>query len=72
MDNTTDVTMTGEGTNNYLGRSVDGTGDVNNDLITDIYITQIAARAAGRATKINLRPMSNYCDDLSDSKEKEK
>ena len=31
MDNTADVMMTGQATNNYFGRSVSTAGDVNGD-----------------------------------------
>jgi len=48
------------------------TGDVNNDLNTDIYIAQIAARASGRAVKIDLRPMRDYCKDITDIENKKR
>ncbi|MGD8782055.1 MAG: integrin alpha, partial [Ignavibacteria bacterium] len=38
MDAETDVTMTGEGTYNYFGYSVSGTGDVNGDNYDDIIV----------------------------------
>jgi hypothetical protein len=38
MDTTADVTMTGEGTNNFFGRPVAGAGDVNNDGYDDVII----------------------------------
>jgi hypothetical protein len=38
MDNTADVTMTGEATNNYFGYSVSGAGDANNDGYDDVIV----------------------------------
>jgi len=38
MDATADVTMTGEGANNYFGYSVSGAGDVNNDGYADVIV----------------------------------
>jgi hypothetical protein len=38
MDSTANVTMKGEGTNNYFGCSVSGGGDVNNDGYDDVII----------------------------------
>ncbi|RPI02210.1 MAG: T9SS C-terminal target domain-containing protein [Calditrichaeota bacterium] len=38
MDNTADVTLTGEGTSNYFGYSVADAGDVNNDGFADVII----------------------------------
>jgi hypothetical protein len=38
MNNTADVTMTGEASGNYFGRSVSGAGDVNNDGYDDVIV----------------------------------
>ena len=38
MDNTADVTMTGEGTNNIFGNSVSTAGDVNGDGYSDVIV----------------------------------
>jgi hypothetical protein len=38
MDNTADLVMTGETTNNYFGTSVAGAGDVNGDGYTDFVV----------------------------------
>ncbi len=38
MNNTPDVTMTGETTNNFFGRSVSTAGDVNGDGYTDLIV----------------------------------
>ena len=38
MDNTADLTMTGEGIDNYFGNSVSNAGDVNNDSYDDVII----------------------------------
>ena len=38
MDSTADVTMTGEATNNFFGRSVSTAGDVNGDGYADVIV----------------------------------
>ena len=38
VDNTADVTMTGEGIFTYIGNSVSGAGDVNNDGYDDVIV----------------------------------
>ena len=38
MDNSKDVTMQGQGSNNYFGNSVSGAGDVNNDGYADLIV----------------------------------
>lgn len=38
MDNTVDLTLTGELINSYFGNAVSGAGDVNNDGFDDIFI----------------------------------
>ena len=43
------------------------TGDFNNDLRMDIYVTQIAAGATGEATQVVKRSTVSYCDDLNRS-----
>jgi hypothetical protein len=49
MDNTADVVMTGSGTNQALGYSVEGAGDVNQDGYDDIIASaQIYGTNAGR------------------------
>ncbi|MBK8983700.1 MAG: FG-GAP repeat protein [Ignavibacteria bacterium] len=51
MNNTADVTMTGEAASNYFGSSVSTAGDVNGDGYSDVivgawqYLVQIAGRA---------------------------
>ncbi|MBK6877125.1 MAG: FG-GAP repeat protein [Ignavibacteria bacterium] len=42
MDNTADVTMTGEATNNYFGRAVSCAGDVNGDGYSDVIVGEPA------------------------------
>ncbi|MBK6878528.1 MAG: FG-GAP repeat protein [Ignavibacteria bacterium] len=41
MDNTADVTMTGEATNNYFGRAVSCAGDVNGDGYSDVIVGEL-------------------------------
>jgi hypothetical protein len=41
------------------------TGDYNNDLKMDIYITQIAASGTGASARIDRRTQVAYCDDLN-------
>lgn len=37
------------------------TADINNDLVLDIFLTQIAARATGGAARVPTRPLDEYC-----------
>jgi len=41
MDNTADVTLTGEGTGNYFGISVSEAGDANSDGYDDVIVGRI-------------------------------
>jgi hypothetical protein len=43
--------------------SVD-TADINNDLLLDIYLTQIAATPTGPATHVPTRPLDQYCTEI--------
>jgi len=40
--------------------------DLNNDLIPEIFFSQIAGRADGVSEKLRLRPVELYCIDLTD------
>jgi len=47
MDNTPDVTMAGEGEDNYFGASVSGAGDVNGDSFDDVIVGANAYNPGG-------------------------
>jgi hypothetical protein len=50
MDNTADVTLSGEATSNYFGFSVSTAGDVNNDSYDDVIVGAISYNSyTGRA-----------------------
>jgi len=50
MNNVADVTMTGEGTNNYFGNSVSSAGDVNGDSFSDVIVgANVYSASTGRA-----------------------
>lgn len=51
--------------------SVD-TADINNDLVPEIFLAQIAARASGKSTQIPTVPANEYCRDIADKKEQNK
>lgn len=38
--------------------------DLNNDLIPEIYLAQIAGRASGISDRLNMRDIDKYCDDI--------
>jgi len=48
------------------------TADVDNDLLLDIYITQISARPTreGADVEIEQRPFERYCEDIQDRDER--
>jgi uncharacterized membrane protein YraQ (UPF0718 family) len=48
------------------------TADLNNDLLLDIYITQISARPTreGADVEIEERPFERYCEDIRDRDER--
>ena len=41
------------------------TDDLDNDLIPDLYFAQIAGRASGIQTRLNLSPIETYCEGVS-------
>lgn len=43
------------------------TADLDNDLLPEIYISQIAGRADGISEKLKLRPLAEYCQGISQS-----
>jgi hypothetical protein len=46
------------------------TADLDNDLLPEIYISQIAGRADGISDKLKLRPLAEYCDAIRHSGDK--
>ena len=46
--------------------SVD-TADINNDLLLDIYLTQIAASATGRSARVPKRSLDEYCVEIENA-----
>ncbi len=40
------------------------TADLDNDLLPEIYVSQIAGRADGISEKLKLKPAESYCDDI--------
>lgn len=49
------------------------TADLNNDLLLDIYITQISARPTRESADVEIeqRPFDRYCEEIRDSAERE-
>jgi len=46
------------------------TADLDNDLIPEIYISQIAGRADGISKKLKLRPIELYCSDIQNAEDR--
>lgn len=46
------------------------TADLDNDLIPEIYISQIAGRAEGISEKLRLRPIELYCSDIGNEQDR--
>ncbi|NOX19613.1 MAG: hypothetical protein GXO87_15200 [Chlorobi bacterium] len=69
MDNTADVTMTGEATNDYYGYSVSSAGDVNGDGYADVivgaYGNDTNGADAGRAYLYNGGSTMDNASDLT-------
>ncbi|MBC8184064.1 FG-GAP repeat protein [candidate division KSB1 bacterium] len=68
MDNTADVTMNGEGSDNFFGTSVSGAGDVNSDNYADVIVGAYGYNSeAGRAyVYYGGSAMNNTADVLLD------
>lgn len=46
------------------------TGDINNDLLKDIYVAQISAQPGGKAANIPSRNIKDYCIEIEDIAQK--
>jgi hypothetical protein len=46
------------------------TADLDNDLIPEIYISQIAGRADGISEKLKLRPIELFCSDIQNEQDR--
>ncbi|MBK8981997.1 MAG: FG-GAP repeat protein [Ignavibacteria bacterium] len=70
MDNIADVTMTGEITNNYFGKSVSSAGDINGDGYSDVSVgAYVYSSNTGRSyiylgSAISAKPILNYVKDV--------
>ncbi len=70
MNNTADVTMTGESTNYYFGGSVSGSGDINGDGYSDVIVGAQASSKAfifyGGASMNNIADVTMAGEAISD------
>ena len=46
------------------------TADLDNDLVPEIYASQIAGRASGISERLKLRPIEEYCSDIGNAQDR--
>ncbi|MBK6505303.1 MAG: FG-GAP repeat protein [Ignavibacteria bacterium] len=71
MNNTADLTMTGEATFNYFAQNVSSAGDVNGDGYSDLFVGSPSYATVGRTyiylgSAISAKPILNYVKDVPD------
>ncbi len=71
MNNTADLTMTGEATFNYFAQNVSSAGDVNGDGYSDLFVGSPSYATIGRTyiylgSAISAKPILNYVKDVPD------
>ncbi len=69
MNNSADMTMTGEATINYFGQGVSTAGDVNGDGYSDLVVGSPSYATVGRTyiylgSAISAKPILNYVKDV--------
>jgi hypothetical protein len=69
MNNSADMTMTGEATINYFGQNVSTAGDVNGDGYSDLVVGSPSYATVGRTyiylgSAISAKPILNYVKDV--------